>query len=247
MNNDDQVMKAALLQHAQALVSELEQGNDKAANEILDELSQIRETELFKEVGKLTRQVHDALVNFEFDHTLEDLASRDIPDAKERLHYVITMTNQAANRTLNAVEEALPGADRLLDQASHLSTQWGRFLRREMNVEDFRAVSLQVKDFLTDSEQQIGSLKNNLNEVLMAQEFQDLTGQIINRVIKLVEEIENSLVNLVRITGGSGKQSNKPLVNEGSVLEGPQVPSCQSASAVAGQDEVDDLLSSLGF
>lgn len=245
MNNDNSVVNQLLLSQARQLVAELENGNQVAANNILDELTQIRETELFNEVGKLTRQVHDAMANFEIDQTIQSLSNHDITDAKERLHYVITMTNQAANRTLNAVEEALPSCDMLLDEAVRLNLAWQRFMRREMSVDDFRVISKDLGAFLDAAEQGVGQLKINLNEVLMAQEFQDITGQIINRVIKLVEEVEASLVNLVRITGGAKVKESETTTEV--YLAGPQMPTRKSETAVSNQDEVDDLLSSLGF
>lgn len=245
MNNDNSMVNQELLNRAKLLVQHLESGNDEAATVVLDELTVLRESELFNEVGKLTRQVHDALVNFEFDDTVQTLANCDIKDAKERLNYVITMTSQSANRTLNAVEEAFPPCERMLEDAVRLKDEWQRFMRREMNVDDFRVVSHDLGVFLAESEQNVTRLKDNLNEVLMAQEFQDLTGQIINRVIRLVEDVETGLVRLIRITGGVKNMSASDSAEE--YLAGPQVPTMKSESAVSNQDEVDDLLSSLGF
>lgn len=245
MNNDNSMVNQELLNRARLLVQHLESSNDEAAAVVLDELTLLRESELFNEVGKLTRQVHDALVNFEFDETVQNLASCDISDAKERLNYVITMTSQSANRTLNAVEEAFPPCDRMLDEAARLKDEWQRFMRREMNVDDFRLISRDLGAFLNETEHSVTRLKDNLNEVLMAQEFQDLTGQIINRVIRLVEDVESGLVRLIRITGGVKSKSASDSDEE--YLAGPQVPTIKSESAVSSQDEVDDLLSSLGF
>lgn len=245
MNNDNTLVNQELLNRARQLVEHLESGNVDAATGVLDELTLLRESELFKEVGKLTRQVHDALVNFEFDETVQSLASCDISDAKERLNYVITMTSQSANRTLNAVEEAFPPCERMAEEACRLNEEWQRFMRREMNVDDFRLISRDIGAFLADTEQSVSRLKDNLNEVLMAQEFQDLTGQIINRVIRLVEDVESGLVRLIRITGSAKAQSTSE--SQEDYLAGPQVPTIMSSSAVNSQDEVDDLLSSLGF
>jgi chemotaxis protein CheZ len=89
-------------------------------------------------------------------------------------------------------------------------------------------------------------MKTNLNDVLMAQDFQDLTGQIISRVITLVEEVEGNLVELIRLTGDRFiKPQDAPETD--TAAEGPHVPGVGRTDVVADQDEVDDLLSSLGF
>lgn len=240
-----------LLSLAKQLVQELEAGNNDQVTNLIDELSQTRETELFQEIGKLTRELHSAITNFEVDSELSALAETEIPDAKERLNYVITMTNQAADRTLGAIEEAIPLCEKLHGESIALNSQWERFTNREMTVEEFRDVSKTLKEYLPGTEQELGVIKGHLNEILMAQEFQDLTGQIINRVIKMVEDVESHLVNLIKVAGAPAAKSGEPKKDEAegkSELQGPMVPNTESASdTVSGQDEVDDLLSSLGF
>ena len=92
----------------------------------------------------MTRQLHDTMVNFSLDSKIAAMAEHDIPDAKERLHYVIAMTEQAANQTLNAVENLLPVSEELSNQANKLSGKWGRFLDREMPFEEFKAMSQEI-------------------------------------------------------------------------------------------------------
>jgi len=237
-----------LLSLAKQLVQELEAGNDQQVTNIIDELAKTREAELFQEIGKLTRELHSAITNLEVDSQLSNLAQTEIPDAKERLNYVITMTNQAANRTLNAVEDALPICEKLRDGSVQLNSEWKRFTNRQMSAEEFREVSKTLQNYLDDSDALLVHVKDSLNEVLMAQEFQDLTGQIINRVIKMVEDVEAHLVNLIKVAGvPTASAEQKKEDDEKGKLEGPQVPSLRSSDTVSGQDEVDDLLSSLGF
>ena len=97
-----------LLSQARALVSELEAGNSGAAAEVIEELGRLREQTLFQELGKMTRQLHDSLTSFALDSRMQSLAESDIPDAKARLNHVISMTEDSANRTLNAVDMTLP-------------------------------------------------------------------------------------------------------------------------------------------
>ncbi|SMF94962.1 chemotaxis protein CheZ [Methylomagnum ishizawai] len=230
---------------ALALVSALERGDQVEADQILDDIGRVREMTLFQEVGRLTRQLHDTLASFAVDDKLAHLTEREIPDAKERLNYVIAMTEQAANTTLNAVETLLPMAEALAGQAGELGGQWQRFRQREMPFEEFKQLSLDLAEHLAQSGQQLATMQTLLGEVLMAQGFQDLTGQIIRRVIQLVQELESNLVDMVRL-------SSRRYRAEGDAPEpavpalGPCVPGVD-ANAVHSQDDVDGLLSSLGF
>ncbi len=160
------------------------------------------------------------------------------------------MTDKAANRTLNAVEESIPLCDNLGDRIGEIAEGWSRFLKREMNADEFRAMAKQISVYTGESVPAVEKIKGNLNEVLLAQDFQDLTGQIIHRVINLVEDVENNLVSLIKVTGR--KMEFAPLNADSGVVDttptGPSIPGLdKKESTVSGQDEVDELLSSLGF
>ena len=116
-----------MLTIAQQLVAELEAGNDTHITSLVDQLAKIRETELFQEIGKLTRELHSAITNFEIDSELSELTHSELPDAKERLNYVITMTSQSADRTLAAVESAIPLCESLHGKSVELNAEWHRF------------------------------------------------------------------------------------------------------------------------
>ena len=90
------------LAQAKSLVTLLESDQQEKADELVAEIQNPTNSELFAEIGKLTRQLHDSLMNFQLDSRLNDLATADIPDAKERLNYVITRTEEAANKTMDA-------------------------------------------------------------------------------------------------------------------------------------------------
>lgn len=248
LNND------ALLEQARSLVEELEAGNQDAAEHLIDELGRVREQSLFMELGKMTRQLHDALNSFALDSRMVKLAESDIPDAKARLNHVITMTEDSANRTLTAVEGTLPIAEQLRGQADSLLEKWGRFRNKDMSVEEFRTMSQEIDRFLQLTRDNADEMHGNLSEVMMAQGFQDLTGQIIRRVITLVQELEDNLVGLIRLSGGVRQMSGgagaeaAPAGQDSGKGMGPAVPGAtDSGATVSGQDEVDDLLSSLGF
>jgi chemotaxis protein CheZ len=231
---------------AKELAQVIVAGDEARAGQILDELTKLRESQLFQELGKLTRELHEALNTFRLDEDLVNLTNVDMPDAKERLNYVITMTEQSATRTLTAVEESKPLCGELVCRSGVLHQDWQRFMRREMQAEEFRDLCKRLQEFLAWIGDNMPRVDSRLSDVLMAQGFQDLTGQIIRRVITLVENVESNLVNLIRLTGQKKPSDQAPL-SEPSRLDGPQIPGKLATDAVSGQDEVDDLLSSLGF
>ncbi len=222
----------------------MESGHEEDAIEIIDELTSIRETELYQDMGKLTRELHDAISNFGMDDSINIMAEQSIPDARERLNYVISKTDEAANQTLEAVEESIPICNVLNKQALELHATWQKFTNRELTAEQFRKLSRDINDFFVNT-YEIAKVKDHLTEVLLAQEYQDLTGQIIKKVINLVAEVEDKLIGLIKITGAPQVETKK--VNDSSGLDGPVVPGLEHKDSVSGQDEVDDLLSSLGF
>ena len=238
-----------LLARAEEMVREMQEGNAQKAKSLLEYISTAREKGLYREVGKMTRELHNSLNAFCEDSRIDQLAEDEIPDARSRLKHVITMTQQAADRSLSAVENTMPKCDQLSSRITSLGQSWQNFKRREMSVEQFRELSTQLEEFFIEAEQDTNDIRNGLNEVMMAQDFQDLTGQIISRVITLVEEVEGNLVELVRLTGSKFStdleqaESREPDI----AAEGPHIAGIGKSDVVSGQDEVDDLLSSLGF
>lgn len=244
-------MKAHQLEKARQLVAHMESGDDESAGRLIEELGRMHESLIFQELGKLTRDLHEALNAFRLDSRLSEITATDIPDAKERLNYVVTLTEQSAHRTLNAVEESLPMAESLAGRAAELSGAWRRFRARELSAEEFRVLSGELGAFLARAGDEADAIRRNLSEVLMAQDFQDITGQVIRRVIDLVHDVEQNLVGLVRISGerlSTPEQKRKGQQSHDSKGTGPTVPGTSDAGGVvSGQDDVDDLLSSLGF
>ncbi len=212
------------------------------------------ERDLFEELGKLTRDLHEALNSFRGDSRLIELTRDEIPDAKERLNYVVTMTEQATHRTLNAVDEAMPIAESLHDRSASLTEIWQRFRQRELSLDEFREFARALDNFFLASNEETEHLRSLMSEIMMAQDFQDLTGQIIRRVIRLVHEVEENLVGLVRLSSARMEVSKeaKPIASDTEAVatsHGPIVPNTHDvvADVVSGQDDVDALLSSLGF
>jgi chemotaxis protein CheZ len=230
---------------ARQLVTALESGQNVQAEHLVDQLSSLRDSQLFQELGRLTRTLHDTLTSVQMDPRLARLTEQEMPDVRERLQYVVKKTEQAANRTLQAVEEGMPIATHLTERAASHKADWDRFLRREMDVNEFRHLTRTLSAFLGEISEDAAELRKHLSEVLMAQEFQDLTGQVIQRVIKVVTEVEDSLVEMIRVVGKRGGADESH--NKKDDLEGPQINADGRADVVSTQDDVDDLLSSLGF
>ncbi|PAU65684.1 protein phosphatase [Pseudomonas sp. PIC25] len=251
--------ESTLKNHARELVDNLEQGQFGKAVQIIQELSQARDHGLYQEVGKLTRELHNAIVNFQIDPRVPHATEvSQIADATERLSYVVQMTERAANRTMDLVEECAPLVNDLNDEARSLSADWGRFMRREIGADGFRELAKRIELFLARSERDSDKLSGHLNDILLAQDYQDLTGQVIKRVTQLVTEVESNLVKLVlmasQVDRFAGIQHDHETLRaeqakqkEPSRGEGPQIHADKRDDVVSGQDDVDDLLSSLGF
>jgi chemotaxis protein CheZ len=247
---EEQASSSEILDHARELVRRLESGEADGVNDLLEEMTRIRESTLFQEIGKLTRNLHEALKTPAVDDRIAALAEEEMPDARKRLQHVVKMTDDAAHRTLNAVEESLPLTEGLRDRAGELGASWNRFLQRDMPVEEFRGLSREIGEFLGQVSDDSVVINKNLSDVLMAQDFQDLTGQVIDRVLNLVQEVEDKLVELIRVSGkalGHAEEVEQFEQQERDKLAGPAVPGMEAGDTLTDQDDVDDLLSSLGF
>ena len=240
-----------LMEKAKELISSLESSDvsDEQLEIQIDEINSFKNNHLFQELGKMTREIHDSIMNFRMDSRISDLAETDIPDAKDRLEYVITMTEKAANTAMTVIEDSSPVAEKLGAEASVLKAQWQKFRKRELSPEELRSMGHDVEAFFDESDLMMSKLLSGFTEILMAQDFQDLTGQIIRQVINLVNEIETNLVELVKIQGENFiKEEAEEKPPEETKLDGPQVPGKETSNDVMkGQDDVDDLLASLGF
>lgn len=250
--NENNICSDDGLNYAKKLVECIEQGNLEEAEKAMEDLSALRESHLFQELGKLTRDLHDTMVGFQLDSKISNMAETDISDAAERLNHVITLTEQAAEKTLSAVETSMGLSDSLRDKSEKLNQNWKRFRQRDMDVDEFRTMSAELDEFFLWLDQKLPEMSSSLSDIMLAQGFQDLTGQIIGRVITLVQDVEEGLVGLIRMTGQKMNVSGtaeKDKHKDGPDIEavGPAVPGVDKGDIVNSQDDVDDLLSSLGF
>jgi len=239
--------KAAQLTAARALVSALETDNEELIQQQLTLLTHAQDSELFLEVGKLTRELHNAINSFNVDSRLVNLTENTIPNTRERLNYVITATENAAHKTLGFIDAAMPLASSLKETAEKIDESWHRFRNREMNADEFRELSVEIEAYLPLVKQHSEKIHLNLTDMMMAQGFQDLTGQVIRQVITLIEEVEDNLVRLVQVSSKHIEHKKEDKIVDPTKAEGPQINAENNPNVVNNQDEVDDLLSSLGF
>ena len=236
------------LEQAKELVVLLEDGKQDEANEKVMGLFQRLENPVLKEVGSLTRDLHNSLSQFKVDPRMSEIAKEDIPDARDRLEYVMAKTELAANRTMDAVEASLPIADNLHACLLKVRPTWNALMKGRIELSEFKALCHEIESLLVQVEGDSTELRNQLTEILMAQDFQDLTGQIITRVITLVREVEDRLVEIISAFGIEQPETDLEMTKNASIeAEGPILNPHEREDAVSSQDDVDDLLSSLGF
>ena len=191
-----------------------------------------------------------------YTNRTSDIADIEIPDASERLRYIIQMTDKAATRTLDAVDACKPIAQEVINSIENLMPMWDRLMHGHIDRFEFVTLCHQIDEMLNTTRDNANTLSHQLNEILMAQDYQDLTGQMIQKVISLVTEIEDDLVKFLitfsEISGIKPKSRDERLAEkieeERHELTGPALESQkESGVVVSNQDDVDDLLASLGF
>lgn len=197
---------------------------------------------VFNHLGHLVRRLHESLRELGYDRALEESA-RQIPDARQRLTYIAQMTEQAASRVLNATDIAKPLQDDLLARSDALRGRWDKMLANQLSVDEFKALVGDTRGFFADAPAKIKGTNEQLMEIMMAQDFQDLTGQVIRKVVDIVQGLESQLLQVL-IEAVPGER--KPEVPSG-LMNGPVISSDGRTDVVASQSQVDELLESLGF
>jgi chemotaxis protein CheZ len=198
--------------------------------------------QVFNRIGHMTRDLHNTMRELGYDKVLEDTA-RAIPDARQRLTYIAQMTEQAASRVLNATEVVRPIQDNLNTQAKTLAARWDKVFSNQLSPADFKALAADTHGFLHAMPKQIDTTNSQLTEIMMAQDFQDLTGQVIKKVVELAQKMEQQLLSVLVESMPAEVRAEAP---EG-LLNGPVIASEGRNDIVHTQSQVDDLLESLGF
>jgi chemotaxis protein CheZ len=196
-------------------------------------------------LGTLTRQLHDSLNGLGLTEKVKSLAG-ELPDAKSRLSYIARLTGEAAEKVLNNVDQAKAHHDHIAAETRRIGA---------LIVKDPVAAVAKghVMNFLTDVETATKQIDQNLTDIMMAQDFHDLTGQVISKVVALAANIEAQLVELLVLTAPADSVAKPTTAPETATevvepkLQGPVVCPEGNPDVVQGQSEVDDLLASLGF
>lgn len=199
--------------------------------------------EMLNRIGHVTRTLHDSLSGLGLDKIMEQVA-HDIPDARDRLSYVARMTEQAAERVLNATDVAIPLQTELATAATALEVRWQEVLAKPSLKSEYNQTVDETLGFLAMTGKNTAETKALLMDIMMAQDFQDLTGQVIKKITTLAQELEMQLVQV--LIDYSPAVAKKDVTVNPSLLNGPQIDP-DAVDVVASQEQVDDLLDSLGF
>ena len=229
-----------------ALQAALDSGDGGAFRHAFEGLCEQMDAGLLPELRRLTATAQSALARFSADARLDKLAGHEVPDARKRLTHVVKLTDEAAHKTMDLVDRCGPLVDEAARGSALLLESWDSFRDRHAAVAHLwpeRAATF-LERTRADSE----ALRGHLSELVMAQGFQDITGQIIRSVILLVDELEQVLGKLVRIAEGDEVTSivrSLPVPASWERGLGPQVAGLESPDAVSGQDDIDALLSAM--
>ncbi len=200
--------------------------------------------EMLNRIGQVTRALHDNLSGLGLDKLLEQVAV-DMPDARDRLNYVARMTEQAAEKVLNATDVATPLQTELAAGASKLEASWKQVMGEPSLKSEYDKVAGETLAYLQMTSKNTAETKALLMDIMMAQDFQDLTGQVIKKITTLAQELEQQLVQLLIDFSPSVPKKETPAPSL-SLMNGPQI-NPEAVDVVASQEQVDDLLDSLGF
>jgi chemotaxis protein CheZ len=199
--------------------------------------------EVLVRVGHMTRALHDSLRGLGLDKLVEKAAS-DIPDARDRLDYVARLSEQAAKRVLDATDTASPLQDAVESRSAEVRTSWQALLDGGNAGEaDWRALAERTVATMAENERAAAATRAELMNIMLAQDFQDLTGQVIGKITSIAQDLEKQLVQV--LIDFAPSEIRREL--DSGLLNGPQIKPDNNTEVVANQGQVDDLLDSLGF
>lgn len=197
------------------------------------------DSSMYERLGSIVRVLHDSLRELGYDKALTE-ASSQIVDAQDRLEYVASLTEQAANKVLNTLDEGMPAQDVLSKKAKDMENRWNALFEGKLSIDEFKLLAGDSRQFALVVAEATEAEKARLLDIMMAQDFQDITGQLIKKVVTITKTVEHELAELLRDHAPQAlreKLAAKPVL-----MSGPSVP-----SVALDQNNVDDLLADLGF
>ncbi len=236
-------MQIGTLSKLKEMVRALESGDEPLYELYMSQLVGMREQNLLGSVVKITRELHHAVKDINADDRLSRVASSDIPDACQRLDYVVKVTEEAAHKTLDLVDQSKEQTDQIKKAMSRVSAARVRVYASNNAKADVDNLLEAISGMEVSVNMGTSHLRSNLTELAQIQEYQDLTGQIIKRVIRVVRDVESGLIEMLRSTGSALKAGHVSMPHE-EKLEGPAVPGLSVSSS---QQDADALLAELGF
>jgi len=199
------------------------------------------EKPMYERLGGIVRMLHDSLRELGYDRSLSDVATQ-ISDAQGRLNHVASLTEQAANKVLNAVDTCMPEQDTLGKKAHSMESRWAQLFDGKLSIDEFKSLAGDSKQFAATVMEATEAEKARLLEIMMAQDFQDITGQLIKKIVVITNTVEQELAQLLRDNAPpevkAAMAESKPV----ELMQGPSEP-----GAAMAQDDVDSLLADLGF
>jgi len=224
------------MQTLQRQIEVQQRGLDDVTNRGQDGLPE--DAPVFERLGHIVRSLHNTLHEIGADKVLSEAAS-EFPSARERLLHIASLTENAANKVLSKVEEVMPIQDKLVENSEQMQDAWSK-LTPDMASDSMKPLSENTKSFIAETFSGSKVTRAALSDIMMAQDFQDLTGQLIKKVVTLLEKTEKDLLNLLIDAAPPG---TIPEVKKEELMAGPGAP----GSVALDQSSVDDLLADLGF
>ena len=193
---------------------------------------------MYERLGAIVRVLHDSMHELGYDRSLAAV-SVQIVDAQDRLDYVGILTEEAANKVLNAIDLSLPVQESLVAHSAELGARWTLQAEGKLSPPDFETLASDSRQFVQTVNEAAESEKARLLDIMMAQDFQDITGQLIKKITGIIKTVE---IEMAQLLLDNAPPAVRASLSPSKLMDGPSL----STDAMR-QDGVDDLLGSLGF
>jgi chemotaxis protein CheZ len=213
-----------------------------AVDDAADDAEDKAANPMYERLGAIVRMLHDSLRELGYDRSLSSVASQ-ITDAQGRLEHIAALTEQAANKVLNTVDTCMPAQETLGKQAKAIEQRWAQLFDGRLSVDEFKALAGDSKEFAAAVVGASDAEKARLLDIMMAQDFQDITGQLIKKIVAITSTAEKELAQLLRDNAPPEiKAAMAADAKPEALMQGPSAPGTGMA-----QGDVDSLLAELGF